>query len=99
MEAEWQNKPPYHFEVGERRDVRVRGTVGSLDRSARRQKRESCTIITTPPNSHLAHIHNRMTVMPPSGAYASWLNPAMRDCERGFGVAVAGLLARCAATL
>jgi putative SOS response-associated peptidase YedK len=40
---------------------------------------DSCTIITTIPNSHLADIHDRMPVILPSGAYLSWLNPSMRD--------------------
>ncbi len=36
----------------------------------------SCTIITTEPNALLAPIHNRMPVILPPGAYATWLDPA-----------------------
>lgn len=46
---------------------------------------ESCTIITTTPNSHLADIHDRMPVILPSSAYASWLNPAMRNSRIALG--------------
>ena len=46
---------------------------------------ESCTIITTRANVHLADIHDRMPVILPSGEYASWLNPAMRDPRVALG--------------
>ena len=36
-------------------------------------------------NSHLADIHDRMPVILPSGAYASWLNPSMRDARVASG--------------
>jgi putative SOS response-associated peptidase YedK len=57
---------------------------------------ESCTIITTMPNSYLADIHDRMPVILPSGAYASWLNPAMRDprVASGWLVPYAGAMRR-----
>ena len=37
------------------------------------------------PNSHLADIHDRMPVILPSGAYTSWLNPAMRNGRSALG--------------
>jgi putative SOS response-associated peptidase YedK len=46
---------------------------------------ESCTIITTTANAHLADIHDRMPVILPSSAYASWLNPAMRNSRIALG--------------
>ena len=57
---------------------------------------QSCTIITTIPNSHLADIHDRMPVILPSGAYASWLNPAMRNSRTALGwlVPYAGAMRR-----
>lgn len=36
----------------------------------------SCTIITTEPNSLMAHIHNRMPVILPETDYGQWLDPA-----------------------
>ena len=61
---------------------------------------ESYTIITTTPNSHLADIHDRMPVILPSGAYASWLNPAMRDSRTALGwlVPYGGAMRRYAVT-
>ncbi len=38
----------------------------------------SCTIITTVPNSLIAPIHDRMPVILPRNAYATWLDPAER---------------------
>ena len=35
----------------------------------------SCTIITTQPNALVQPIHNRMPVILPASAYASWLDP------------------------
>ena len=37
---------------------------------------ESCTIITTGPNSLIAALHDRMPVILPPAAYAAWLDPA-----------------------
>lgn len=36
---------------------------------------ESCTILTTEPNSLLAPVHNRMPLIIPPEAYAGWLDP------------------------
>lgn len=37
---------------------------------------ESCTILTTEPNTLMAPIHSRMPVIIPPASYASWLSPA-----------------------
>ena len=42
----------------------------------------SCTIITTTPNEFMAEIHNRMPVILPRGAYATWLDPAERNPDQ-----------------
>lgn len=39
----------------------------------------SCTIITTQPNALVQPIHNRMPVILPASAYATWLDPAERQ--------------------
>jgi putative SOS response-associated peptidase YedK len=39
----------------------------------------SCTIITTQPNSLMEPIHNRMPVILPTQAYATWLQPGEAD--------------------
>ena len=39
---------------------------------------ESCTLLTTEPNSLLEPIHNRMPVILAEGDYARWLDPALQ---------------------
>lgn len=39
----------------------------------------TCTIITTEPNALMAPIHDRMPVILPRSAYATWLDPAERS--------------------
>lgn len=41
----------------------------------------SCTIITTTPNDTMAPIHDRMPVILPESAWASWLDPDNHDLE------------------
>jgi putative SOS response-associated peptidase YedK len=75
---EWRrsgrSKQPFCFEVG---DGEMFAFAGLWEKwiGPRGQHVESCTIITTRPNVHLADIHDRMPVILPSGAYTSWLNP------------------------
>ena len=77
-------KQPYCFEVG---DDEIFAFAGLWDRwiDPQGNQIESCTIITTTTNSHLADIHNRMPVILPSGAYASWLNPTTPDTRVALG--------------
>jgi putative SOS response-associated peptidase YedK len=79
-----KNKQPYCFVVG---DGEMFAFAGLWDRwiDPHGKAIESCTIITTTANSHLADIHDRMPVILPSGAYASWLNPVMRDSRTALG--------------
>ena len=90
-----KTKQPYCFEVG---DGEIFAFAGLWDRwiDPNGEQIESCTIITTTPNSHLADIHNRMPVILPTGAYASWLNPATRDTRVALGwlVPYAGAMRR-----
>lgn len=39
----------------------------------------SCTIITTPPNSLVQDIHNRMPLILPEETYSQWLDPEEQD--------------------
>ena len=43
--------------------------------------RETCTVITTVPNTLMAGIHNRMPVILPPDAYDAWLDPEPRHPE------------------
>ena len=40
---------------------------------------ETCSILTTTPNSLLAGVHNRMPVILEPGNYESWLDPGLKD--------------------
>jgi putative SOS response-associated peptidase YedK len=42
---------------------------------------ESCTIITTEPNSLVAPLHNRMPVVLPRDDYAVWLDPEVQKAD------------------
>jgi putative SOS response-associated peptidase YedK len=85
---EWRksgrSKQPFCFEVG---DGEMFAFAGLWDKWIDPQgaKIETCTIITTSPNVHLADIHDRMPVILSSGAYKSWLNPAVRDPSVALG--------------
>ena len=48
-------------------------------RSPQGEAIESCTILTTTPNSLLADIHDRMPVILSPDDYDLWLDPAFRD--------------------
>ncbi|MFQ5494702.1 MAG: SOS response-associated peptidase, partial [Phycisphaerae bacterium] len=43
---------------------------------------ETCTILTTEPNELMAPLHNRMPVILPRDAYATWLDPKTDDASR-----------------
>ena len=42
---------------------------------------ESCTIITGAPNDKIAEIHDRMPVILPPSAWATWLDPSIDDLD------------------
>ena len=73
-------KQPYCLEVsaGE-----VFAFAGLWDqwRSPGGQIVESCTILTTTPNSLVADIHDRMPVIVPLDKYDAWLDPDINDFE------------------
>ncbi len=75
---EWQKLPrakqPFCFEVG---PGEIFAFAGLWDqwKSATGGITESCSILTTTPNSVTADIHNRMPVIVPADDYDSWLDP------------------------
>jgi putative SOS response-associated peptidase YedK len=79
---EWQRngktKQPYCFEVN---DGQLFAFAGLWDRWTNPQGEviESCTILTTTPNSLLADIHDRMPVILSPDDYDLWLDTAFRD--------------------
>jgi putative SOS response-associated peptidase YedK len=79
---EWQRngktRQPYCFEVNE---GELFAFAGLWDRWTNPQGEliESCTILTTTPNSLLSDIHDRMPVILSPDNYDLWLDPAFRN--------------------
>jgi putative SOS response-associated peptidase YedK len=73
-----KTKQPYCFEVN---DGELFAFAGLWDRWRNPQGDvvESCTILTTTPNSLLADIHDRMPVILNPDHYDLWLDPAFRN--------------------
>jgi putative SOS response-associated peptidase YedK len=79
---EWKKmgkiRQPYCFEVG---DGELFALAGLWDewKNPEGQIIQSCTILTTTPNTLLASIHDRMPVIVSPENYASWLNPEIEE--------------------
>ena len=79
---EWQRngqtKQPYCLEVG---DGELFAFAGLWDRwtNPQREVIESCSILTTTPNTLLADIHDRMPVILNPDNYDLWLDPAFEN--------------------
>ena len=75
---EGKTKQPYSFEVN---DGELFAFAGLWDRwkSPQGEVVESCTILTTTPNSLLSDIHDRMPVILSPDNYDLWLDPAFRN--------------------
>jgi putative SOS response-associated peptidase YedK len=81
---EWQKigsvKQPYCFEVCEGHVFAFAGLWAEW-KSPEGQIIESCTILTTAPNSLVAEIHDRMPVIVAPEKYDLWLDPDVKDFE------------------
>jgi len=79
---EWQKmgsvKQPYCFEVGEGELFALAGLWDEW-RSPEGEVIESCTILTTTPNSLVVDLHDRMPVIVPPDKYDLWLDPNVTD--------------------
>jgi putative SOS response-associated peptidase YedK len=79
---EWRKmgsvKQPYCFEVGEGEVFALAGLWDEW-RSPEGEVIESCTILTTTPNSVVADLHDRMPVIVPLDKYELWLDPDVTD--------------------
>ncbi len=79
---EWQRtgkaKQPYCFEVGE---GELFAFAGIWDRwkDPRGNTVETCSILTTTPNTVTSVVHDRMPVILDPDSYGLWLDPGMRD--------------------
>ena len=79
---EWRKigsvKQPYCFEVGEG-DVFALAGLWDAWTSPDGEVIESCTILTTVPNSLVSDLHDRMPVIVPPDKYDLWLDPPIPD--------------------
>jgi putative SOS response-associated peptidase YedK len=73
-------KQPYCFEVGEG-DVFAFAGLWDQWKSPDGQIIESCTILTTTPNSLVADLHDRMPVIVAPDKYDVWLDPDVTDFD------------------
>jgi len=94
---EWRKsgriKQPLHFGM---RDSSLFALAGLWDTwtSPAGVKVESCTIMTTTPNSLLEDVHNRMPVILPRDTYERWLAPAGAKTHAELLVPFDGVLMR-----
>jgi putative SOS response-associated peptidase YedK len=86
---EWRKmgsvKQPYCFEVGEG-DVFALAGLWDQWKNPEGQIIESCTILTTTPNSVVVDMHDRMPVIVPPDKYDLWLDPDVNDFEAIRGI-------------
>jgi putative SOS response-associated peptidase YedK len=78
-------KQPYCFEVGEG-DVFAFAELWDEWTSPDGEVIESCTILTTDPNSLVEDLHNRMLVIVAPDKYDLWLDPDVTDFEAIRGI-------------
>lgn len=81
---EWRKigsvKQPYCFEVGKGEVFALAGLWDEWQ-SPEGEIIESCTILTTTPNSLVSDLHDRMPVIVPVDKYDLWLDPDVTDFE------------------
>src|ERR1700691_5763643 len=79
---EWKKmgkvRQPYCFEVGNGELFALAGLWDEW-KNPEGQIIQSCTVLTTTPNTLLADIHDRMPVIVSPENYASWLNPKIEE--------------------
>jgi putative SOS response-associated peptidase YedK len=82
MEALWaERKRPYQFGMA---DGAPFAFAGFWERwlAPDKQTLESCTILTTTPNSLVSDVHDRMPAILTPENYDRWLDPGIRDPKR-----------------
>lgn len=78
-------KPPYCFALA---DDSIFAFAGIWDRwkNPKGESVETCSIITTSPNSLLANIHDRMPVILKRESYDIWLDPGLKKADGLLGL-------------
>jgi putative SOS response-associated peptidase YedK len=78
-------KTPMYIQLKDGRPFAFAG-LWDVWQSADGSSLNSCTIITTTPNELLAEIHDRMPVILPPSAYATWLTPDELPSEKALAL-------------
>ena len=80
-----KEKSPYCFALG---DDSIFAFAGIWDRwkNPKGEPVETCSIITTSPNSLLADIHDRMPVILERNSYDIWLDPGLKRADDLLGL-------------
>ena len=83
---EWQRtgavKQPYFISLDGGAPFGMAGLWERWRDPASGEPLESCCIVTTSPAPAVAHVHDRMPVIIPPGAYAEWLDPDNAATDR-----------------
>ena len=78
---EWRKmgngKQPFHIKMEDEKPFAFAGLWERWERDG--EEIRSCTILTTEPNDLLRKVHDRMPVILPPEAQATWLDPEIRD--------------------
>jgi len=75
------SKTPMYIQVQEGALFGMAGLWENWQDPASGESLQSCTIITTQPNTLMQAIHDRMPVILPTEDYAPWLDPHNRDTD------------------
>jgi putative SOS response-associated peptidase YedK len=74
---EGKTKQPYYIRM---KDHRLFAFAGLWEHWEKQEPAiESCSLITTGPNTLMEHIHHRMPVVLPEQIYTSWLDPKLNN--------------------
>jgi putative SOS response-associated peptidase YedK len=83
---EWQRtaggKQPYYLRLASGEPFAMAALWERWRDPAGGEPLESCAIVTTVPAAAVAHVHDRMPVILPPGAYDEWLDPKVTDAAR-----------------
>lgn len=79
-----REKQPFQFQMADGSSFAFAG-LWERWQGPNKELVETCTILTTKPNSLISDVHDRMPVILASGDYDLWLDPAIKDANRVAG--------------
>jgi len=83
--TEGKMKTPYYTALKEWKLFAFAG-IYSIVKDSKGKDLKSCSIITMPPNSLMAKIHERMPMILPKGLYDEWIDPKITDMNTILGM-------------